>query len=347
MKALFLAGGMGTRLRPLTNQIPKPMVPVMVRPLLERTMTKLKGYGIEQIVLSTCYQPQQIEEYFGDGGRLGLKIEYIREDIPLGTGGAIKNTEKFFDGPFIVFNSDILCDINIEELIRFHRSKSAVATIAVTQVDNPSMYGVIEFDRDDYIVSFKEKPHPSEITSNYINAGIYVFEPDVLREIPSGRAVSVEREVFPSLLQKGYQIAVYKGGSYWMDIGTPAKYLQAHKDILSGRCKIPEADYTSNIIFTGKNSKIHPHARIIGPVYIGEHAEIGAFATIGPYTVIGNHCVIGRGSKVAGSIVWDKVTVDSGARLIDTIVADNCRIHRNMEFCKTVYTQQVSHPMAM
>lgn len=347
MKALFLAGGMGKRLRPLTNEIPKPMVPIMGKPLLERNMKNLKDNGISEIVISTCYKPYHIREYFGDGRQLGLKIQYVLEDIPLGTGGAIKNTEEFFDDTFIVFNSDILCDISIKDLIRYHRSKSAVATIAVTEVENPSLYGVIEYDENNYVLSFTEKPDPAEIKSNYINAGIYVLEPEMLKEIPEGRAVSIEREVYPSMLEEGIKIAIYKGGSYWMDIGTPEKYIQAHRDIMNARCEIPECNYKKTRIFTEKNIKIHPSSRIKGPAYIGKNAEISANCVIGPNTIIGKNSFIGKGSKVVDSIVWDNVYVESGARLFNTIVASDCKIGRNTEYYNLIYTKDVNQPIAI
>ena len=179
MKALFLAGGMGTRLKPLTDDLPKPMVPMMGKPLLERNMLKLKACGVDEVILSICYKPKKIEKYFGDGTKLGLKIHYICEDIPLGTGGAIKNTEEFFNDTFIIFNADILSDINIVDMMKFHKEKCAAVTIAVTQVENPSAYGVIEYNENLYAESFTEKPKLSEIKSNYINAGIYIFEPNV------------------------------------------------------------------------------------------------------------------------------------------------------------------------
>ncbi|MCR4436316.1 MAG: NDP-sugar synthase [Clostridiales bacterium] len=336
MKALFLAGGRGTRLKPLTDRLPKPMVPIMGKPLLERNMLKLKDCGIDEIVLSTCYKPQSIEEYFGDGSRHGLKMHYASEDIPLGTGGAIKNTESFFEDTFLIFNSDILSDIDYREMLRFHKTKSAAVTIAVTSVDNPSMYGVIEYDQQGYAVSFKEKPQPQEITSNCINAGVYVFEPEVLKEIPSGTVVSVEREVFPMLLHKGYKIAVYKGCSYWMDIGTPEKYLQVHTDILAGKCKIPEIDFSSQGVYHGQNASIHGTAKVLGPVYMGDNVEIGAYASIGPGTVIGSNTRIDMGSRVVGSVVWDNVTVGSGAALYNTIVVSDCHVEKNDTYYNTV-----------
>ncbi|NLG93480.1 MAG: nucleotidyltransferase family protein, partial [Clostridiales bacterium] len=177
MKALFLVGGLGTRLRPLTDRMPKPMVPVMGRPLLERNMEALKLHGIHEIVLSTCYRPEVIEQYFGNGSDFGLKIHYVCEESPLGTGGAIKNCEEYFDDTFLVFNADILSNINYSEMLRYHKRKKADVTIAVTQVENPSAYGVIEYDEDGYAYLFKEKPAPHEVVSHFINAGVYVFEP--------------------------------------------------------------------------------------------------------------------------------------------------------------------------
>lgn len=211
MKALLLVGGKGTRLRPLTNRLPKPMVPVMGKPLLERTLETLKHHHVDEVVLSTCYKSEYISRYFGDGSNLKLKIHYVREDFPLGTGGAIKNSEQYFDDSFYVLNADILSNIDFSEMMRFHKRKKADVTIAVTRVRNPSDYGVIEYDENGYATSFREKPQ--KIVSHLINAGVYIFEPDVLKMIPTGKPVSVEREVFPKLLSEGRKIAVYQGAA--------------------------------------------------------------------------------------------------------------------------------------
>ncbi len=175
MKALFLAGGMGTRLKPLTDDLPKPMVPIMNKPLLERSMENLRRCGINDIVISTGYMSQYIKDYFGDGRKFGLKIEYIYEDKPMGTGGVIKNTGHLYDGTFLVLNADILCNMDFRKLVRFHKTKAAAVTIAVTRDSNPSAYGVIEYNESDYAVSFTEKPEAHLIKSDFINAGVYVF----------------------------------------------------------------------------------------------------------------------------------------------------------------------------
>jgi len=347
MKALFLVGGRGTRLRPLTNKIPKPMIPIMGKPLLERNILNLKNVGIEEVVLSTCYGAQYIQRYFGDGERFGMKIHHVKEDIPLGTGGAIKNAEKYFDDTFLIFNADIISDIDLKELIKYHREKAADVTIAVTQVDNPSMYGVIEYDENNYAISFKEKPQPDEITSNFINAGVYIFEPKVLKEIPAGCVVSVEREVFPQLIEKGYKIAVYKGCSYWIDIGTPEKYLQAHMDIMAGKYRISGLSFSGKGIYKGPGSDIHSSVKIYEPVYIGANVKIEENASIGSNVIIGDNVHIGKGVKIVGSIIWDGVVVENGARLVNTIVASNCRIRHGGDYYSTVYVEEDSRPMAI
>jgi mannose-1-phosphate guanylyltransferase len=347
MKALFLAGGFGTRLKPITNDLPKPMVPIMGKPLLERNIENLKKHGVDEVVLSTCYKSHKIEKYFEDGRKLGIGISYISEDVPLGTAGAIKNAQSFFDDTFLVFNADILSDIDISEMIRFHKEKGALATIAVTQVENPSAYGVIEHDENGFITTFKEKPQPHESSSNLINAGVYIFEPELLEEIPSGRAVSIEREIFPMLLQKGFKLAAYNRCSYWLDLGTPGKYLKAHKDILGGTLKIGSHDFNKNPQCISNTAKISHGARIAGPVYIGDNVEIGSFAVVGPYTVLCHNSSVGMGAKVIGSVVWDNVNVGSGASLINSVVMSNCRVDRNSEKYNAILTDKFSHPIAV
>lgn len=338
MKALFLAGGMGTRLKPLTDEIPKPMVPIMNKPLLERNMANLRKCGISEIVISTCYKSKYIKEYFGDGSKFGLKIEYVSEDIPLGTGGAIKMTGDLFDDTFLVFNADIICNMDFIDLVKFHKSKSAAVTIAVTRVDNPSAYGVIEYDQNDYAISFTEKPEAGEIKSNYINAGVYVIEPEILKKIPGDRPVSVERETFPALLQKGSKVAVYKSCSYWMDIGTPEKYLQTHDDIMTGACQISGVDFNSQSVVKDGKSMIDATAKIIGPVFIGNNVKIGAYTTIGPNAVIGDNSWIHTGGSVIESVLWNNVDIGNYAKMKDSVAASNCIVADGAIHSDTAFT---------
>ncbi|HHV29005.1 MAG TPA: NDP-sugar synthase [Clostridium sp.] len=347
MKALFLAGGLGTRLRPITDDLPKPMVPIMGKPLLERNIERLTSHGIDEIVLSTCYKPHKIEKYFEDGKRFGVKISYITEDEPLGTAGAIKNAEDFMSDTFLVFNADILSDINISEMIRFHKEKGVMATIAVTRVDNPSAYGVIEHDDNSFITAFKEKPQPHESKSNLINAGVYIFQPEILNQIPCGRAVSIERETYPSLLQKGYKLAVYNKCSYWLDLGTPEKYLKVHKDILKGLIPIGNYDFGKNGIYISEKAKIDKSAELIGPVYIGQNVAIGPSAVVGPNAVLFDDALVGMGARVVDSIVWDHVNVESGATVMNSVVMSNCKVDRESEIHNSILTKSFSQPIGV
>jgi len=341
MKALFLAGGMGTRLQPLTDKLPKPMVPIMNKPLLERTMLNLKKCGISEVIISTCYQPEYIKDYFGNGDHLNLKIKYIVEDSPMGTGGAIKKAEDYFKESFVVFNSDILSDIDLSKMIDFHKSKQVLATIAVTEVQDPSIYGVIEYDTRGYVVSFKEKPKPGETSSKSINAGIYIFEPAIFKMIAGNRAISIEREIFPKLLEKAQKIGAYQSGSYWMDIGTIEKYKQTHKDIMDGKCRLVAYNSNSDNISLGKNVKIHPTSKIIGPAYIGDDAVIGAKVII-KHSVIGDNVFIGAESRITGSILWDNIIISKNVRLINTIVTSNCCVDKDKNLLNTVYDDEIT-----
>ena len=347
MKALFLAGGMGTRLRPLTDHLPKPMVPVMGRPLLERSIEEIRGCGADEAVLSTCYRADYIENYFAKNGNYGVKLRYVCEDIPLGTGGAIRNCRDFFDGTFLIFNSDILSNIDLNDLLRFHKEKRADVTIAATRVSNPSSYGVIEYDEFGFATTFTEKPKPGEAKSDFINAGIYVFEPNVLDLIPSDRVVSVEKETFPLLLKKGYKIAVYRGGTYWIDIGTPEKYMQVHRDIFAGMCRVSENDFNRGRIYGVERAQIHNTARLIGPLWLGKNVRIGANVTVGPNVVLGSGFESGRGCVISDSILWNDVSVGSGVSISKSVVASGCRIGSGIQCANTIYSHESKRPFVI
>src|SRR5690349_9190857 len=247
MKAILLAGGKGTRLRPLTIHTPKPIVPIFNRPFLHYQLDLLKHVAeIDEVILSLNYQPRRIEEIFGDGGDSGLGIRYVVEPVPLGTAGAIRYAGESLRESVVVFNGDVLSQIDLAAVIRLHRERKARATIVLTPVENPSAYGLVETDASGRIQRFLEKPKADEITCNTINAGVYILEPDTFDRIPKETPWSIERSFFPSLVERGETFVGYVYRGYWIDIGTPEKYMQVHRDIMDGRFASPRFAGASN-----------------------------------------------------------------------------------------------------
>src|SRR5437764_15094910 len=236
MKAILLAGGKGTRLRPLTIHTPKPIVPIFERPFLHYQLDLLKQVPeIDEVILSLNYQPRRIEEIFGDGSAAGLSLRYVVEPAPLGTAGAVRYAGESLHESVVVFNGDVLTEVDLAAVIALHRERKAQATIVLTPVENPSAYGLVETDAIGNILRFLEKPSASEITCDTINAGIYVLEPDTFDRIPRETPWSIERSFFPSLVERGEPFVAYVYRGYWIDIGTSEKYMQVHRDIMDGR----------------------------------------------------------------------------------------------------------------
>ena len=323
MKAVILVGGEATRLLPLTCNIPKAMVPVLNTPFLEHVITCLSQHQVKSIILTQGYLAQAIESYFGDGSRFGVKLSYTIEGTPLGTAGAVKNAEKYLDETFLVLNGDVFTDLDITAMISFHRERKARATIALTPVENPTDYGLIETNAEGRVTRFLEKPSWSQVTTNMINAGTYILEPEVLTNIPPQVNFSFEHELFPLLLDRGELIYAYPSTAYWMDIGTPEKYLQLHRDLLSGM-SIQHNFPVDREILIGDQSYIHPTAQIRGPILIGSNCTIGHRDKLTGPVVIGHGCTILEDSVIEGSVVWGNVQLGQRVNLRNSIVADNC-----------------------
>jgi len=325
MQALILAGGKGTRLRPLTVYTPKPIVPVLNRPFLLYQIEILRRAGIKDITLSLNYQPDKIEQQLGDGASCGVNLRYVTEPSPMGTGGAYKYAAERIRETTVVFNGDVLTDLDVFKVIGFHQQKKADATIVLTPVENPSAFGLVEIEADGRVSRFLEKPKPEEIanlTTNNINAGIYILEPGVLDLIPEGENTSFEYNVFPELLKREKEFfAFVMDVNYWRDIGTPASYLQAHHDFLSGQIKnfeiekSAEADVATAAIIDktsilGAGCIVKPNAKIINSV-------IGAGVHVEEKAVIEN------------SVVWAHTRVSTQAQIRSAIVGRSCHIGRN------------------
>lgn len=319
-----MVGGEGTRLRPLTYNTPKSMVPILNRPFLEHMIDYLKGHGIDDITLTLCYLPDHIQRYFGDGSKFGVKLSHVVEDCPLGTAGAVKNVAEYLDETFFVFNGDIFTDIDLTAMMEFHRQRGSKVSIALTPVDNPAIYGVVEADAQGRVHRFLEKPSPEAVTTNMVNAGAYIVEPEVLGHIPKGMNFTFERGLFPLLVERGDPVYGYQSDAYWIDIGTPERYLRLHYDLLTGRVKKTfHGELLDEGIWVEEGCDIHHRAELEGPIVIGRDCVIGSRAQVKGPSVIGRDCRIGTGSLVDGAVVWQNTRLGRGVSLKNCVVAEN------------------------
>ena len=330
LPAVILVGGEGTRLRPLTDRTRKDMLTLVDRPLLAYTFEHLSRYGVERGIVSCGYLPDQISETFGD--RHGsLALEYAVEDTPLGTGGAIGFAARDLESSFYALNGDSLREADLAELAGHHRSTGAKATILLTQVADPSRYGLVRLAADGRVSSFLEKPRPEEIDTDLINAGMYVLEPEVLDLVPSGRPVSIEREVFPKLAAEGSVFGVALPG-YWLDVGTPESYLQAQRDVLerSFTTEVGEALGT-DFMLVDPSAQVHPDARLVPPVHVGPGAVVEAGARAGSLAVIGAGAHLSTGALVESSVIGVGARLGRDASVIGSIVGDGAELEADCE----------------
>lgn len=341
VKAVILVGGLGTRLRPLTCNTPKSLVPVLNIPFLEYVLLRLKEHGVSEIVLALSHLSQPIEQYFGDGARLGIKIHYVLEKEALGTAGAVKNAADIVSDSFFVLNGDIFSDLDFSAMLVFHHKNKARVTIALTPVEDPTHYGLIETDADGRVTRFLEKPRPEEVTTNMINAGTYVLEPGVLDMIPKSKEYSFERQLFPSMLAEGDKVYAFPSSGYWIDIGNPQKYSQLNFDLLSGKGGQYGFSCGDEIII-GRGSQIHPTARLKGPLLVGDNCIIGKEVIITGPAVIGQECRVEDAATVSASVIWQKVTIGNSCRFISSIAAGGCRLGAGSDITGAVLGDSVS-----
>ena len=337
MKALLLVGGQGTRLRPLTVNAPKSIIPIFNRPFLHYQLDLIRQVPeIDEVILSLNYQPRRIEEVFGDGRDIGIKITYVVEPTPLGTAGAVRYAAKGVRDSIVVFNGDVLTQVDLAGLIAFHRERRSRATIVLTPVDNPTAYGLVETDADGNIRRFLEKPKPDEITCDTINAGIYVLEPDTFDRIPEDVPWSIERSFFPSFIERGetFMASIYR--DYWIDIGTPEKYMQVHRDIMDGRYSAPPFGGQRDLAWVAPTARVDAGATLEGPLFIDEGCDIRAGARIGTHTVLGRNCIVEEGARVEGAIVWADTHIGRDAHIQNAIIGHGGTIGRNAQIQRGV-----------
>lgn len=320
MQAVILVGGEGTRLRPLTYAVPKPMAPLLGRPFIGWIIERLRAAGVDEVILSCCYMPEAIEAFFGDGSKHGVKLHYVFEEEPLGTAGAVKNAVHKVTGSFYVCNGDILTAVDLRALHAHHVRNKAIATIHTRKVDDPSQFGVVETDSNGRVRRFVEKPKPGETEATDINAGTYLLEPEALDSIPSHKKVSIERETFPKLIQETQRVFAVSTNDYWIDVGRPETYVQAHRDILDGKFERPIGQRVGENIWSADGLAKSSGAVLSGPSYFGAQVHVESGARVGPYAVLYDGCRVAADATVASSILWPSCYVGARAIVRDAIL---------------------------
>jgi mannose-1-phosphate guanylyltransferase len=330
VQALILAGGEGTRLRPLTSTIPKPVVPLVGRPFISYMLEWLREHGVEDVILGCGFMADRVRDVLGDGSGLGIRLRYLEEPRPLGTGGALKFAEDLLDERFFMLNGDVLTDLDLTAQLEAHERTGARATLALVPVDDPSAYGLVRTDPEGAVTEFVEKPGPEHTDTNLINAGAYILDRGVLDGMPpAGTNVSIEREVFPTLVGQG--LFGYEASGYWLDIGTPARYLQGTYDILEGKVatEVGRRLRESGLVLV-EGATVD--GRVVAPVVVATGCSVAPRALVGDRSVLGEGVTIGEGARVESSVLLRGVSVGAATRIRGSIIGpdvhigDHCQI---------------------
>src|SRR5882724_7650964 len=329
LQAVILAGGQGTRLRPLTLARAKPVVPLLNRPFLAYQLALLRAHGVSDVVLACSYRVDDVRSALGDAEHLGVRLRYVVEREPLGTGGGVRNASDLVSGSLFVLNGDILTDADLTAMRRLHETSGSRTTIFLQPVPDPRQYGLVEADESGRLLGFREKPTvDEEITTNTINAGIYLIDAPLLARIPRARASSIEREFFPALIADGIPCYGWSPTAYWRDIGTPSAYRAAQLDLLHGRAGMPLAPpgQRRDGIWLDGGGTVDPAARTVAPAVVGARVVLGPGCRVGPGAVIGDGARIRPDAHIEGAILWERVEVGAGAVLQDCVLGADVRI---------------------
>jgi mannose-1-phosphate guanylyltransferase/phosphomannomutase len=320
-----MAGGEGTRLRPMTANQPKPLLPVVNQPIMEHVLRLLRRHGFGETVVTVQFLASMVRNYFGDGEDFGMSLQYATEEMPLGTAGSVKNAEDALrDAPFLVISGDALTDMDLSDLLRFHKDNGALVTVGLTRVPDPLEFGIVIADDDGRIQRFLEKPTWGQVFSDTVNTGIYVMEPEVLDEVPSGEVVDWSGDVFPRLLKRGAPLFGWVADAYWEDVGTHESYMKAQADVLSGRVRAQIGGFElSPGVWVAEGAEVDPEAILTGPLCIGDYAKIEAGAELREFTVVGSNVVVKEGAFLHRAVVHNNVYVGIGATLRGCVVGKN------------------------
>lgn len=326
-----MAGGKGTRLRPLTSNQPKPMISIVNKPCMEHIVNLLKRHGIEEIVTTLGFMPEEIEAYFGDGSDWDVTMDHSIEEEPMGTAGSVKLAEDKLTGRFIVVSGDALTDADLSKAVEFHEKNGAEATLVLQQVDDPSEFGIVVVGDDGRVERFLEKPDPEEVFSYTANTGIYILEPGILKEIPADEEYDFADDLFPKLLDEGRPVYGYvTEKAYWEDIGNIDQYLDAQRDALGGKVngiEIP-GECVEGDVYLGSDTEV-ADGTLEGPVVVGDGVQIASGAKVGPYTVLASGVYVSSGAKVVGSTVAENAVIGTEAELDGALVGRSCKVGSN------------------
>jgi mannose-1-phosphate guanylyltransferase len=329
LQAVILAGGQGTRLRPLTLARAKPVVPLLNRPFLAYQLALLRAHGVSDVVLACSYRVDDVRAALGDAQHLGVRLRYVVETEPLGTGGGVRNAADLVSGTLFVLNGDVLTDADLTAMRRLHETRGSRTTIFLQPVPDPRQYGLVEADADGHLRRFREKPGPDEeITTDTINAGIYLIDAALLARIPAGRVSSIEREFFPQLIADGIPCFGWCPRAYWRDIGNPSAYRAAQIDLLEGRAAMPLTPAGARVdgAWVDGGGSVAAGAQIVAPAVVGARVALGPRCRVGPGTVLGDDARIGPDARVEGAVLWERVEVGAGGVLQDCVVGADARI---------------------
>lgn len=334
MKAVVMAGGFGTRIQPLTHSKPKPMLPIINRPMMQHTMIQLRDLGISEFIILLYFKPEIIQNYFKDGSEFGIKITYVVPDDDYGTAGAVKLAQEYIgDENFIVISGDLVTDFDFQKIFEFHKQKKAKLSIGLTPVENPLQFGVVIANEENIIEKFLEKPSWGEVFSDTINTGIYIIEPEILEYIPRGENFDFAKDLFPLLMKKGVDLMGYNLEGYWRDVGNPESYREVYDDILNARVKFKfegiAKKYAEGILYSDEEYNLNSSIKILGTVVLGKNVKIKDDVKLSN-AVIGNNVSIGSGCSVSNSVIWDDVTIKKNVKLDCTVICNNNLIDKNV-----------------
>jgi mannose-1-phosphate guanylyltransferase/phosphomannomutase len=347
MQAVILAGGQGTRLRPLTARTPKPMVPLFDRPVMEHTLLLLRKHGIRQVFVTLSYRAREIIDYFGGGSRWGMRIHYSIEDEPMGTAGGVRRFASSLHDTFLVISGDAVTDFDLSEAVAFHRRTGAIATMLLYSVEDPTPFGIVETDKDGRIRRFLEKPSANEVFTNTVNTGIYVLEPYALRFVPDDQPFDFSRNLFPRLLTNNDPFFGFRAHGYWCDIGNLLQYRQAHFDALTNKVQLDlPAEPVRPGGWIGENAVVDSRVKLEPPFYIGAGTRLQRGAAIGRHAVLGAHCLVETEASIRATIVGPGARVGAGTQLTHCVVDSGAQVEARIALSHAVLSSEATAPLS-